>query len=608
MKLIKNLKISGKLVVSYLFACVIPLILISTVIYRFCAGSLEQTSMEFASAFSSQVVADMDELIDEYDRLTKSVLVDSEIIQRLSGIEEKSVVEQMNQQLEMRKIMMRLTILKPEIKSVCLLMDDKQFYQFNSEGNVIDQNILSRQLWVEELRDREENIALTAVHRCSYYSRNQDGIVFTVGRKIRNQNGVCVGMILIDLDPAGLINLSEGFLLARNQYNMKVCIMTDENRVLYDSDVASGQINWSDAMEGDMLLYQKNEKDYIVLGNSTKKAGLTVYAVIPRSGLLFEINRIAHVTAFSVIGCTLVVLGISVLLSRTITRPIRSLQNRMQEMEQGEYRILEGGETGDEIGGLVLSYNHMVIRIKTLIEKVYLGEIKQKNAQYLALQTQINPHMLYNTLESIRMKALRSGADEVAEMVKLLARMFRTALNGQSSGHTIRDETEYAQDYIRLQNLRFRDMFSLHVDMEDGLWEIPVIPLIFQPVIENSIEHGFRGRNHPLHITLQGKQAEGGDILFYICDDGKGISPERLRAVNEKLTEGMAVPEIDEAKTEKTEVREEEAEETSIGLKNIAERLKLQYGRSCYLRLFERKEGGMGVEIRICPDKESGVL
>lgn len=396
-------------------------------------------------------------------------------------------------------------------------------------------------------------------------------------------------MILIDLDPAGLINLSEGFLLARNQYNIKICIMTDENGVLYDSDVAGGQISWSDAMKGDTLLYQKNEKDYIVLGSSTKKAGLTVYAVIPRSELLFEINRIAHVTALSVIGCVLVVIGISVLLSRTITRPIRRLQNRMQEMEKGEYNVLDGGETGDEIGGLILSYNHMVIRIKTLIEKVYLGEIKQKNAQYLALQTQINPHMLYNTLESIRMKALRCGAEEVEEMVKLLARMFRTALSRQGGGHTIRDETEYARDYIRLQNLRFRDMFSLQIDMEDTLWEVPVIPLIFQPVIENSIEHGFRGRNHPLHIMLQGKLTEDGDILFYIFDDGKGIPPERLRLVNGRLKENMAVSAADEAETE----------ETSIGLKNIAERIRLQYGEAYYLKLIEGKEGGAGVEIRL---------
>ena len=173
-----------------------------------------------------------------------------------------------------------------------------------------------------------------------------------------------------------------------------------------------------------------------------------MYAVIPRSDLLFKISRIEYVTILCVFVCVAAVMVISLLMSRTITSPIRRLQKRMRQMEEGEYKILEKGTTNDEIGSLIASYNHMVTKIKNLIEEVYVGEIKQKNAKLLALQTQINPHMLYNTLESIRMKALRSGADEVAEMVKLLAKMFRAALSEQTQSHKIRDEIEYAQAYI----------------------------------------------------------------------------------------------------------------------------------------------------------------
>ena len=177
----------------------------------------------------------------------------------------------------------------------------------------------------------------------------------------------------------------------------------------------------------------------------------------------------------------------------------------------------------------------MVTKIKNLIEEVYVGEIKQKNAKLLALQTQINPHMLYNTLESIRMKALRSGADEVAEMVKLLAKMFRAALSEQTQSHKIRDEIEYAQAYIRLQNLRFRDMFFLQVEVEEQVQDSRVISMILQPVIENSIEHGFKGRRVPLHIVLTGRLKENGTIMLQICDDGKGISSEKTKEVNLSL-------------------------------------------------------------------------
>lgn len=397
-------------------------------------------------------------------------------------------------------------------------------------------------------------------------------------------------MLLIDLDPSGLITLSDGFLLARNQYNIKISITDAQNGVLYDSDVASGRISWSEAMEEDVLLFQKNAQDYIILNSETKRAGLNVYAVIPRSDLLFKISRIEYVTILCVFVCVAAVMVISLLMSRTITSPIRRLQKRMRQMEEGEYKILEKGTTNDEIGSLIASYNHMVTKIKNLIEEVYVGEIKQKNAKLLALQTQINPHMLYNTLESIRMKALRSGADEVAEMVKLLAKMFRAALSEQTQSHKIRDEIEYAQAYIRLQNLRFRDMFFLQVEVEEQVQDSRVISMILQPVIENSIEHGFKGRRVPLHIVLTGRLKENGTIMLQICDDGKGISSEKTKEVNRRLEENVCrQPEL---------VEEQEEGRTSIGLRNIAERIKLQYGDAYYLRLFAREEGA-GVEICI---------
>lgn len=591
----KHMKIASKLMVSYLLACVIPLLVTSMIIYKVSAQNLEESSLEFASVFSSQIVAGMDEFIEEYDRVTKSVLVDNDIIEHLSDEKDATIVEKMNQQLYLRKIMMRIMTLKPEIKTISLMVNDGQLYQFGSEGDTINYEVLMQQPWLKDLQEWKETLGLTAVHDCSYYDRNQDGIVFTVGRKILNRDGAYMGMLLIDLDPAGLVTLSDGFLLARNQYNIKISITNSEHGVLYDSDVASGRINWSEAMAQDILLYQKNANDYIVLNSKTKKAGLNVHAVIPRSDLLFKISRIEYVTVISEIVCVAAVIVISILFSRTITSPIRRLQSRMRQMEAGEYRIMEEERSQDEIGSLITSYNHMVLKIKNLIEEVYLGEIEQRNAKFLALQTQINPHMLYNTLESIRMKALRCGADEVAEMVKLLARMFRVALSEQSDSHKIRDEIEYAEAYMRLQNLRFRDMFSLEIKVPDEVQEAGVISMVLQPVIENSIEHGFRGRGEPLHMILTGRKTGEGMILLDILDDGKGIGQEEAEKINLCLKEATI--------TRLSLKNGQEEEKRSIGLKNIAERLRLQYGSFSYIKLFVRESGGTGVEICI-PDRE----
>ena len=590
-KFFRDMKIGNKLMLSYLLACIIPLLAVSAIIYKVSAENLEEASLEFASVFSSQIVTNIDDFIEEYDRVTKSVLVDNDLIYSLEDSLNKTVSEQVSQQLDMRKIMMRLMTLKPEIKSIILLTEEGRLYQFSSDGAYADAKILKEQKWLDQIRLAKDKLTITAVHDRPYYDRNQDGIVLTVGRQILNYGGAYVGVLLIDLEPSSLIELSDGFLLARNNYNIKISITDADNGILYDSDVASGRLTWEEAREAENpLLYEKKEKDFLVLTNETKRAGLKVNAVIPRSDLLFKINKIGYVTAAAVLICMLVVIAVSLLFSRTITRPIRKLQKHMGQVEEGQYKVIPEKESCDEIGDLVISYNHMVMKIKTLIEDVYMAEIKEKNAKYLALQTQINPHMLYNTLESIRMKALVNGEDEIADMIKILAKMFRMALSNQTDSHRIQDELDYAENYLKLQNMRFKNLFSLEVEVEPRIRQALIISLVLQPVIENCIEHGLRGQGIPLRIMVHGQAMENGDIMLIVRDDGRGMSQERIDAVNNRLSR---------AESDKLTFDHKQDEgKTSIGLKNIAERIKLHYGERYYLKVID--SGDEGTTIAVC--------
>lgn len=588
----RDMKIGKKLMLSYLLACLVPLLAVSLIIYKVSAKNLEEASLEFASVFSSQIVTNIDDFIEEYDKVTKSVLVDNDVIYSQAENPDASVLEQVNRQLDVRKIMMRLMTLKPEIESIILLMDNDQLYQFNTDGAYVNKQKLRDQEWLERIIKSRDKLTITSVHDRSYYDRNQDGIVLTVGRQILNNGGAHVGMLLIDLEPSSLIKLSDGFLLARNNYNIKISITDAYNGILYDSDVASGRVTWDEAQSADNpLLNEKKASDFLILTNETKRAGLKINAVIPRSELLLKINKIGYVTAIALVVCIAIVVLMSSLLSRTITKPIRLLQKRMKQVEEGEYKVLLQKESNDEIGNLVTSYNHMVIKIKALIEDVYMAEIKEKNAKYLALQTQINPHMLYNTLESIRMKALVNDEDEIANMIKILAKMFRMALSDKSAPHRIIDEINYAENYLKLQNMRFNDLFSLEVDIESRIQQAYVISLVLQPIIENSIEHGLKGQGIALHIRIQGVILENGDILLRVSDDGIGMSEIRIDEINSHLSQA------DSHKLFMNSGKDER--KTSIGLKNIAERIKLQYGKQYYLKVIKGEREGTVVEICI---------
>jgi two-component system sensor histidine kinase YesM len=609
----------------------IPLLSACMAIYLISAKNLEESTLDFADLFNSQIVANMDNFFNEYDQLTKSVLVDSEAISDLRTQKTLTISEQVNQQLELRRIMMRLITVKPEIISVCILTEDGQLFNSGRTGENLSAVTLSEQSWVERFRRLDkQTLGITAIHNREYSDRSQDRIVLSVIRKILDKGGASVGLLILDLEPAALVKLSDRFLLARNQYNIKISVTNDDHELIYDSDVASGQITWEHAAKSDNnIFYTKNPKDYVQITSRSEHGGLNVNAVIPRSDLLFKINRVGYATALSMFVCMFVVVTISSFISRFITKLVRSLEQNMKNVEKGEYRLIHEpvqAEGANEIASLISSYNHMVNKIKTLVEEVLVAEIEQKDAQLAALQLQINPHMLYNTLESIRMKAIVSDEDEIADMVKILAKMFRLALNSKTGQHKVRDEVEYARNYLRLQNIRYKDAFSLTVDLDSRILESDIIILFFQPLIENSIKHASDKNSMALHVKIYGSLTESGDMLLYLEDDGTGMKEDRMRTINDMLSvagsrnasesesygragrysadDDFGVDAAD-AGREVNGTASGDSQE-SIGLRNIARRIRLFCGNKYYLRIQKSDASGTVIEIKLPYSGEGG--
>jgi len=588
--ILKNMKLRSKLTLSYLLACVIPLLIATFIIYNFSANNLEDASLEFASIFNSQIVTTIDDFIDQYDKITKSLLVDNDIINRLSNEDKYSMNELINNQLIFQKLLMRLETLKPDIKSIVLLSSKNNLYQYGRTNNTINGNKLQEQEWLKQMLESDDKLVITSVHDRSYCENQNEEMVITVGRVILNSKGEYSGLLLIDLDPSSLITLNENFLLARNNYNIKITVTTDKGGVLYDSDIASGRNTWVQTLnKGYKGLENKDKSDFILLSSKTHRGNMEVNAEIPRSKLLFKIGRIKYVTFVAILLCILFITAISIIISYSITRPIKGLQKSMKLAETGQYAPIERNAANDEIGELIFSYNNMITKIRELIEDVYIAQIKQKNAKFLALQTQINPHMLYNTLESIRMKALVKDDEEVAAMIKILSRMFRLVLRKDKDQHLIKDELEYASNYIQLQNIRFNNSFSMEEKLSEEIKNSEIIPLVFQPIIENSIKHGFQGYGANLKIVIDGEITDNNDILIKVSDDGIGMVEEKVNAINKGLIE---------ADSDKLKLNDGNTEE-SIGLKNIAERIKLHYGDNYYMRIKSENTVGTVIEFLI---------
>ncbi|CAH1195606.1 hypothetical protein PAECIP111892_02073 [Paenibacillus auburnensis] len=589
---IRNMKLQNKLMLGYVLVCVIPLSFVSAFIFQQSARGLEDSSEEFASLYTSQIRTTLNEFLKEYEEVTKSVLVDNDIIYSLGEARNLPFDELIDQRLAVQRLLMRVALLKSEMSSVMLVSRDNSVYQFSNSTNKINENALLAQKWYTRLRNSSETFFITGLHDRSYYEDNGEGAVVTAGRVLFSSDGAYAGMLLIDLDPFTLLQLDHEFIQARDKYGISVVITNLQQQIVYHSDAASGRISWKQVLDsGQEYIQDKKDKNHIVLLSSTSQGELFIKTEIPRSKLLKKINQIKGMTVIVILMSCLIITLFSFGLSYTITKPIKALRRSMKQAEVGQYLAIEKEQTGDEIGSLVHSYNKMIITIRTLIEDVYIGEIKQRQAKFIALQNQINPHMLYNTLESIRMKALVKDDDETADMIKILARMFRLTLNKEGRLHSVKHELEYTANYLQLQNIRFDNSFRLELNLPDEMLECSIIPLVFQPIVENSINHGFEDYSRIMTITIEGRWTEQGEMLFRITDDGAGMSLDKR---------AQLLAALDGAESHKYKLEDvNEQPEKGLGLQNIAERIKLHYGDRYYLTIVAGIQDGTSIEILI---------
>lgn len=585
-----NLNMASKLILVFSLVSVIPLIVSSLVLYQVSTSSLEAAMEETTSIFSSQIASDMNGFVSDYDSLTKSLLVNDGLMDNLA--EDIPISKQIENKLYYREMVTKLMTMDSEIQSVIIMNEKGNYYQYDRSGKSLDHEKLTEQDWFQKLLEQDETLFLTPLHNCSYYDKNQDQITVTFGRKVYGFNGRYKGLILIDLPPASLIKLSDAFLLERNQYNIKINITDADGGLIYDSDLSSGRVNYSEIDEEELLMYQKNPEDYLVIEDTTEQLGMKVSTVIPRSKMFLRVSFIQRVTVLLVVGLVLIIVAASILFSKRMVRLLRKLQGSMKQLENGKYELIMDVVGNDEIGSLVKSYNHMVGKIEVLIEEVYEAGIRQKNAQFLALRTQINPHFLFNTLESIRIKAILNGDDAVADMVKMLAKIFRTVLDSDKKNYKVREELENIRSYIRLQNIRFDNVITLEEDIDPEICQAKIMSILFQPVVENCFKYGSKECGVPIQITITGRLTEERMMVFTIRDDGLGMSPKKLEEVRASLCTEQEVP-------LRRDTGEEESGSHRIGLRNIAERLRLRYGSDGELRIVSSDKNGTVVEIRV---------
>lgn len=585
MKYFRDMSITKKMILICMNICLIPLLIGFIVLFQIYITRLNEHTMEFAQAFNAQITANLNHMLRDYEGISVSVLVDNELFFNAEK-EPRTVTELVRYHEKMQRILFRIVTLQPKVKTAGILMQDGDLVQTGSNGLRLDPAVFREKPWVKELEQSAEYFYLIPAHRADYWNHQKDELTITFVRRIMSSGARYCGALLIDIDPASIIVLNEEYEHAKQKYDIEIRIADSEGYILYDTRLMEDPAQWQDGC----MTAPDFGSEYIVLKQQADALGLTVYTAIPRASLELEQRSVMLMTALVVLLCGGSVAILVVPASRTFTKRFVDLSYGMSRMKKGEYITLEEYKSKDEMGVLVDSYNHMVNEMQQLIDKVYIAEIVKKDSEIIALQSQINPHMLFNTLEAIRMKSLYNGDKDVSRMIFLLAKMFRTVLDSQQGSHMIRNELEYAEEFMSLQNLRSGNRFCFEHEVDESLLEVQCIPVLFQPLIENCIEHGQREGNETLKIRITGKR-EGETAVFRVYDDGKGMDEEQLCRAKQWLENARRIT------GPRFNIKNEGFR--NIGLKNILMRLRLADEKYGDLDILYSNAGGTCIELRM---------
>lgn len=397
------------------------------------------------------------------------------------------------------------------------------------------------------------------------------------------------GVLAINVDQQQLNSILE-------QESFATLIVDGRNRIVGSNEAGLSGKSLSD-IDGDEEIFSRQEGSYdtdingkaskVVITNLNPENswnGLRVISIITVSEITREANQVirlgAVVITVSLMFAVLLIYASAMLLSRRLLR----LSKHMSRVGAGSWETYIHIDGKDEVGLLSKQFNALVRSVHDLIEEVQetnhqknLVEQRQNEIKFKMLASQIHPHFLFNSLESIRMEAHIRKQDDIGEAVWLLSTLLRSSLEAGNGNIPLREELERVRSYLDLQKFRYEERLEYTLSVDPDIRETPVPPLIIQPLVENSILHGLDNREEGAVITVEVKKMLGG-ILVKVYDNGAGFPAERLAEIRTELAGSV-----------------HEQESQRIGLRNVNDRLVLLYGEASALNI----ESGHGTGTTI---------
>lgn len=567
--------IFSQLVIFTALVSIVPIIFISVLLFQKIGSMVTEELVASHNQLMAQYTTSLESKFYQYRDSLKQISNNTIVLNMLLGKSEvknpyirgSKVSVEVNKSLhldskEIRNCMIYSDISKNKVYGTRVAM----MAEASKEIWFLSKESTDKEYFIYSSRDGKKSTVLSLIRNIIYVDLN-------------NYQRQYVGFIKLDLYMGRLF---EPVVEENYAYSYDVIVLDQEDRIVYSSNAA-----YNDIVSEKPFHTLQNKinyyKDTMVCTDTENYYGLKLIFLFNNSQLDRKRIEIEKNILPIFCGIILVIIVTAFLFTRSFSRRVSRLIEKIKVAETGDLTITEEIKGNDEIAILDKQFNQMLLKLDRLIKKNYVQQLENKESEFRNLQLQINPHFLYNTLETISSIAAVNQVFPICDLCEKLGENFRYSL-GKNYGEfvTVMQELSHTQNYVYIQKTRFGNKFEVYYHVDPGLENNRILRFILQPIVENAIVHGLSSMagKGTLEISIY---KEENMLMIKIEDDGIGMSAEKVEEINAYINDGEAA----------------ENRKQSIGIRNVHQRIKLAYGNEYGITIVSREDRGSCFTINL---------
>ncbi|HHW32231.1 MAG TPA: sensor histidine kinase [Clostridiaceae bacterium] len=564
---------------------ILPLAILGTFIYLYSYWTIERDYINNSKKYLNQVSQNIEHNIKSLEMISILAFMDEDVINVLrmdrSGNSENTPYKQNI----MGSFLTKLKELRNDVNGIYIFSGSNVYYKSKQDETIDSDYDYKNDFWYKETVNLKGATYVIGTH-IPFQKKHSNYYVYSIARSIIDyQTGNHLGVILIDALLDGISNMAE----VEKVFDGSWLVITDnQGKIIFSPDrkeiTKSLELSRNDFLNDVSGYFFTKEKEEELLVNyvTSEYTGWKMLQFIP-SETVYNASRTIGLALILLAGLLIFLsVLISFYVSIKISKPIIDINSILQRIGEGNFDWDLKIKGNDEVSQLMLGIKKMSIRLKALLKRVTTARLKQKEAELKFLQSQINPHFLHNTLNSIQMMAIINGQVDMAHMIDDLGKFYKSGIFQGNDMVKIREEVDHVRLYLKILQMRYGDKLKWTININEVIMELYTAKFILQPIVENAIYHGIEPNLYPGEIRIEGKLK---DDCVEICieDSGVGISEDKLEGILLSLSGEKQL----------------DTQMNSIGIKNVNDRIKLYFGNRYGLSIFSQKGKGTRVLIKI---------